>query len=142
MEYLNKHDVFLANTNAASSDEVLKGHVQLFNNAARSLINLINEYLPKEDTLQINGDIIYRYWVDCSHLDYCEQGEFIEGKKNQLREGFYNLIQVANKIISIQNMQLNTAQQISLTEFSQPNPNFPLFGNMFLIEPHDPMLEN
>lgn len=140
--YLNKHDVFLANTNAASSDEALKRYVQLFNNFVRISINLINEYSPKEDALQSNSDIVCIYWVDCSHLDYCEQGEFIESKKIQLRQSFYNLIQAANKIISIWNIKLNAAQQIPLTEFSQPNANFPLLGKIFLIEPHYPMLEN
>lgn len=140
--YLNKHDTFLTNINETSTDEVLKRFVQLFNDAARSLIGLINEYSPKEDILQGNGEIICKYWVDCSHLDYYDKGDFIEGKKNQVRQSFYTLIQVSNKITLIWNTQLNTAQRISLTEFLWLNPNFPLLGGNFLSEPHYPMLEN
>ncbi len=140
--YLNKHDVFLANTNANLSDNYLKEHVMVFNHVALELIDLIGEYQPKEDMSSSGSDITYTYWVECSHLAYVEQGEFIENKKKEVRDCFYKLIQSANKIVSIWNMELNSNQQIMLTEFVQPNPNFPLFGSLFLIQPHYPMYEN
>lgn len=142
MGYLNKHDVFLANTTANSSDDPLKESIRLFNDAARTLINLIKEYPPKAAQLDSDDDILNIYWVDCDHLSYGEQGEFIDSKKDQVRKGFHRLIQAANNIISVWNTQLNSIQQIALVEFSWPNPNFPLFGEMYLRTPCYPMLEN
>lgn len=140
--YLNKHDDFLLHTRTNAIDNRLKEAMVLFNDQAHSLIGLISEYPPRYETSSSASDIVYTYWVECSHLDYVEQGEFIERKKGRVRECFYKLIQTSNKIISIWNTQLNEAPQISLTSFSQPNPNFPLFGDMLLIEEHYPMSEN
>jgi len=136
--YLNKHDVFLANTQANFSDNVLKKYIQKFNSEANALISNITEYPPKESYTHSGDDIVNIYWVECDHLDYSERGKYVQHRKMQVRQAFYNLIKVANKIISVWNMQLDGVPQIELTEFAQKNPNYPLLGGIYLIEPHYP----
>lgn len=136
--YLNKHHEFINGTMASNSNESLQANISHYNNTLKELINAVNESGVKE-TKVTDDDIIYTYWVDCEHLEYHKKDDYIENKKNNIRQLFYNLIKSANRIISLWNRELGNGQHISLIEFAQVNPNFPLFGELYLIEPHFPL---
>ncbi|WP_404317901.1 restriction endonuclease [Malaciobacter canalis] len=140
--YLNKHDDFLNKTIAQNSQNPLKSHISNFNSCTRNLLSALGKYTPKEDNIVKENDMVLTYWVDCKDLPYHEQGNHIETQKNNVRTMFYNLVQIANDIISIWNIQYGDGTQVSLIEFAQPNPNFGLIGDLYLIEPHYPSLKN
>lgn len=139
--YLNKHDTFINKTIAKDSQDFLKSSISNFNNYARDLLLALDQYKPKDNVFTKN-DLILIYWVDCDDLPYHQRGDHIETQKDNVRNIFYHLIQITNDIISIWNTKYGNGKQISLIEFTQPNPNFGLFGDLYLIEPHYPISKN
>ena len=139
MGYLNKHDAFLNNANEKLVDPKIKNLLGIFNEKVNKLIAAIQDQQPQECKTTRN-DIIYTYRVNCDNIPYHERGNFIENKKNELRICFYDLIRVANGIILLWNELLPLGvKKTSLIEFSQPNPNYPLLGEIYLISPHYPL---
>lgn len=140
--YLNKHDVFINGTIAKNSHHSLKLSILKFNISAKNLLQALDEFIPKESNSPSENDLILTYWVDCKDLTYLEKAPHIASKKNSIRLFFYNLIERANDIISIWNTEYGYGKQFSLIEFAQLNPNFGLFGDLYLIEPHYPKSKN